>query len=625
MTFFSRLMTRHFRKTLLLAFCWLVAVRASYILQSGVWPDAVVMVVSDLAGAFILAVLLTVTAGAARALLVIVLGCAAFVAGMHLTVHGTLFQLSLIGKGVDPTFVTGSLVNVHSLWLPVYILLAWLLHRLHRRIETETPLASNTGRLALAVLATVVYGISFQSLTTPANNLVASFFSQIPGALIAPVSSSPPTEAQSAEAPEDAPEGASFFSHQVAAPVVEERPNVLLIMVEGMSGGYFPSLSDYHKLDPAVELASLEKNLRQHGFRIYRNALSMERQTDRGTFAILCGKYPDFRRQSRKMVDVAEDRASVDCMPERLKEHGYHTAYWQAAPLDYMQKDAFMPKAGFSDVSGAGVFNGPEDEVEGWGPPDPVYFDNIAQRLRQLDSQTSPWLVTLLNVGTHHPFNIGEKRQEQEEREKQKADGELDAGDITPEPQEARRMAMKIMEESLNEFLDGLAADGILEDTLVIITSDESSGFIRKDHETLPLNSNVGVLAVRPPGGDSLERYADRDQIVAQIDIPPTILDVTGFSRKTGDMIGRSLLVKQQSHPRDLLLADTYTGLKYFLRESGQLLSCSELMTNCNTWRFDPRRVFGSLEQTEAEPFLTFEERTALFDRAAVMKPAAPP
>ena len=124
MTFFSGLMARHFRQTLVLAFCWLVVVRASYVLQSGVVPDPLAMIAGDLAGAFVLAVLLCITRGISRVILVVVLGCATFVAGMHLTVHGTLFQLSLIGKGVDPTFVTGSLINIHALWLPVYLSLA---------------------------------------------------------------------------------------------------------------------------------------------------------------------------------------------------------------------------------------------------------------------------------------------------------------------------------------------------------------------------------------------------------------------------------------------------------------------------------------------------------------------
>ena len=48
-------------------------------------------------------------------------------------------------------------------------------------------------------------------------------------------------------------------------------------------------------------------------------------------------------------------------------------------------------------------------------------------------------------------------------------------------------------------------------------------------------------------------------------------------------------------------------------------------MTDCTTWRFNPERLFGTLEATNAEPFLTFDERTALFNRAALMKPAEDP
>ena len=603
----------------MLALCWLLIVRASHILQSGLWPNPAGMLASDLAGALVLAVLLSITTGAPRVLLIVLLGGAAFVAGMHLTVHGTLFQLALIGKGVDPTFITGSLINRHSLLLPVYLLFAWLLHWRHRRL-VASPVADSKSLVLFATLVVAVYGFSFQSLTTPTNNLVASSFAQIPVALVSPFTSTETSESEQAENAQEMPGDTNFFHQQVVAPYVENPPNVLLIMIEGLSAGYFPTVSDYHNLDPAVKLNSLEENLERHGFRIYRNALSMERQTDRGTFTILCGEYPDFRRHSRKMVDVAENRASADCMPSRLLEGGYTTAYWQAAPLDYMQKGEFMPRVGFEDVSGAEVFTREGEEIEGWGPPDPIYFDNIAKRLRRLDATSAPWMVTLLNVGTHHPFNIGEEEPEDESFDTEDLEELADA-----EPQDARRKAMKTMEEALNSLLDGLVSDGILDDTLVILTSDESGGFIRENPESMPLNSNVGVLAVRPPKGDSLARYASENQIVAQIDIPPTILDITGLGRETGDMIGRSLLVRQQNATRDLLLADTYTGLKYFLRESGKLLSCSELMTNCNTWQFDPQRLFGTLKQTETDPFLTFEERTALFNSASYMKPIENP
>lgn len=619
MTFFSGLTSRRFAHAVFLAFGWLLAVRASHILQSGVWPNPYGMIASDLAGALVLAVLLCATAGVFRGLFIALLGCAAFVAGMHLSVHGTFFQLSLIGKGVDPTFVTGSLINKHSLLLPVYLLAAWILHYLHRRLEAA-PADGGPGMVIFATLVVAVYGLSFQSLTTPTNNLVASFFSQVPGAL-ASLFTAPSSESEKQqESPRDVREDTNFFHQQVASPAVDDQPNVLLVMIEGLSAGYLPSVSEYHELDPSVTLGSLEENLNRHGFRIYRNALSMERQTDRGIFSLLCGEYPDFQRQSRKMVDVAEQKVTADCMPSRLQESGYTTAYWQAAPLDYMSKGDFMPRVGFEEVTGAEVFTENGKPAEGWGPTDPDYFDNIGERLRKLDTASAPWMLTLLNVGTHHPFNTGEGASD---------DGEFNSEDLEQlaqaGPQEARRRAMKTMADSLNRFLDELVSAAILDDTLVIITSDESGGFVRQDPESLPLNSNIGVLAVRPPSKDSLDRYASKNQIVAQIDVPTTILDITGLADKTGDMIGRSLLVRQEDSERDLLLADTYTGLKYFLRESGQLLSCSELMTNCSSWNFNPERLFGTLEEADAEPFLTFEERTALFNNAAHMKPVENP
>ncbi|MFN2360214.1 MAG: sulfatase-like hydrolase/transferase [Marinobacter sp.] len=614
MRFFPVLTDRRFLITFFLALFWLLLVRAGFILQSGVWPSLPGTLGGDFAGAFVLAVLLTLTSGPLRAVLVVILGCAAYVAGMHLTAHGTLFQLTFAGKGLNPTFITGSLLNVYLFLLPFYIFFAWVLHRVHRMLVPEPP-KGFPGMVGAAVAVVFVYSVSFPSLTTPANNVVASIFAQIPGAVVYPLGIAIGDEAL--ESDEKLQQKTNFFHQQITSRPTDNRPNVLLIMIEGLSGGYFPEVSQYHDLEPTVTLEDLEDTLKGNGFRIYRNALSMERQTDRGTYTIICGRYPDFRRPSDKMVNVAEERTAPDCLPAKLRENGYHTAYWQAAPIEFMQKDKFMPKTGFMDVTGAEVFDKPED-IEGWGPPDPQYFQNIRERLGELDGETSPWFVTLLNVGTHHPFDIGEEAEK--ELEEETASGSPDSEDLI-RPQEARSQAMKIMEKSLGAFLEELDANGVLDNTLVILTSDESGGFVREDHETLPLNSNVGVLAIRPPDQDDLSRYASEKAITAQLDVPMTILDATGFGDQAGDMIGRSLLVNNDRKRRDIMLADTYTGLKYFLRETGQLLACTEMMTACTSWAFDPDRVFGSFRETNEPAFLELEERLALFENATNQDP----
>lgn len=597
-------------RTFLLSFGWLLSVRGLLILQSGVIPSMPGTLGSDIAGAILLTLMLQGSRGILRGLIVIALGCALYVAGMHLTAHGTLFQLAFAGKSMDSTFISGSLLNVYLITLPVYLALAWLLHQLHRRWVpfSHARLLPLSGAAAATL---VIYTLSFPSLTTPANNLVASTLAQIPGALINPVGTA--LGNQKVELRQDLKNRTHFFHQQVSGRNISPPPNVLVIMIEGMSGGYLPSVSNFHGLSPVVSLGNLEQTFNDLGFRVYKNVLSMERQTDRGTFTLTCGRYPDLRRSSEKVNLVASQQAAPDCLPEKLKAQGYHTAYWQAAPIDYMNKDEFMPQAGYMDVTGAEMFTA-ENEAEGWGPPDPVFFTDIATRLRSLNRQHKPWFVTTLNVGTHHPFNIGDKTEQWLAAQKAEDDNETILP--IPSPQTARINAMKVMAETLDNFLRQLEQQGILENTLVIVTSDESGGFIREDHETLPLNNNVGMLAVKPPAQDNLSYYAPDTALISQLDVAISILDASGHGSTAGGMIGTSLLAMNSAPTRDLLLADTYTGMKYFLRNQGKLLVCTELMTRCATWAFDPKKVFGTLAKTDEEPFLTLEERLALIENA---------
>ncbi|KPQ30272.1 MAG: phosphoglycerol transferase [Marinobacter excellens HL-55] len=606
-----------FTQTFFLALVWLLIARGLLIAQSGVVPSLQGTLGGDIAGAFILAVLLQLSGGILRGILITLLGCALYVAGMHLGTHGTLFKLAFASKGMDTTFITGSLLNLYLLTLPGYLVLAWLLHRLHRQ---WIPVSNRQPALLLAgtVLVIITYSLSFPSLTTPANNVVASTLAQIPGAILNPVGTAIGDE--TAEISEPLKSRTNFFHQEVGNQAHTSRPNVLLILIEGLSGGYLPSVSEYHNLTPAVSLDTLEATFDEFGFRIYKNMLSMERQTDRGTYTLVCGRYPDLRRPSEKLQSVASSSVTPDCLPEKLRDQGYNTAYWQAAPIEYMNKDAFMSQAGYDDVTGANTFIEGE-ESDGWGPPDPEFFNNIAQRLRQMDEQEAPWFVTSLNVGTHHPFKIGEQA-EQELASEQLAS---DADTLTlPQAQTPRRNAMRVMAQSLDRLLADLEQAGVLDNTLVIVSSDESGGFIRDDHESLPLNSNLGVLAIRPPSKAYLDQLAPDNRIVTQLDIPITILDVTGHGDKAGRMIGRSLLTTDIAKSRDIMLADTYTGMKYFLRETGTLLACTELMTRCSTWSFDPERLFGSLQEVEGDPFLTIEERFALTESATLQTPQDP-
>lgn len=601
-------LSRHpFVLSYLLVFAWLLLMRGILLLHSGVWPNPGWMLLADAVGALVMTLLLSlVRTPWLRVPLLVLTGVAFYAAAEHIGAHGTIFRIAHAGKMGDPVFLGSSVVSPWLLLLPLYCLFGYLLHRLHRRIECPTP-PRPLWWLAGAVGCVTVYGLAVPSLTYPANNVVVSTIAQVPGTVVG-LRGSPTREEIE---PIDADIESLFFHNQVKGGHVTDPPNILVVMIEGLSAAYLPKVAQYHGLSPVVTLPGLERDLERRGFRIYRNVLSMQRQTDRGSYPPLCGAYPRLGTVNSEMTDVATGQADPVCVPEVLGRHGYRTGYLQAAPLEYMNKERFMPKAGFQQVDGAGYF-GPPDEEEGWGPGDDVFFSGAIDWFRELDAGGTPWFAVTLNSGTHHPFP-----------ESASGDTGRKDGNAESEAKPDRQAAFTEMARELAGFFDGLAAEGILDNTLLILTSDEAGAFLRGEEGPRMLDGNFGVLAVRPPGGRGLEDLAGRDALVATLDIALTSLDAAGVAGSSGHartMIGRSLLVREPSGTRGLLLGDAYAGYTVFLLESGELMACGDTLIRCTIWRFSPQRLYGTLTEDEsALPFLSYEARRQLADRTAVI------
>lgn len=607
--------------------------RGLTVLQTGVMPSLPIAGLADLATAgflVLLAPLLRPWALRLPAVGLIVLGY--YAGGEHITTHGTLFRVAHLHHLLDAVFIASSVEGESKGWLGIYVLAGLPLLKL---LGGAPPPASQAlARLGLCLVLLAGYGIAIDSLTRPANNVVLGSIAQVPGALLGMRTPTPvpgdrqtATQTPTGERPalvreEGDEETGEFFEHEESDTAAVEPDNVLLILIEGLSAAYLPEIARYHGLEPAIRLPGLERALRSRGFLVYRNVLSLQRQTNRGTYALLCGDYPRITTVTAKMSEIASEERPVACLPALLAAAGYRTAYIQAAPLEFMQKDRFMAQAGFQTVIGLGA-SGEEREAaaardgktvpEGWGPTDDRFFPAALVELRRLAEPPGPWFATLLNVGTHHPFTA----QGGSDRERDEA-GMLP----TPESRQAiRNRAFERMAGALEELLDALERDGLLADTAIFIASDESGALLRPDREPGLLDGNFGMLAVRLPKGRTRDRLANRDIIAAQIDVPVTIADLVGLPDR-GRMVGRSLLKQRSDEPRHLVFGDTYAGRTFFLRSSGELISCDETLLRCQSWRFDPDRLVGSLEPSEAEPFLDLAARQRLAEATSRIRPA---
>lgn len=607
--------------TFALAMGWLLLMRAILGFHSGVWPVSPLAALSDLIGALLLTILLLLLRLRwMRFLLVLVLAMGFYTAGEHLAAHGTLFRLPHVVSALDPTFVrSASVLGAGLLAFPAYWVLAWLLHRLQRRIAARQP-PHPPGHLYPAVAGIVLvtgYTLAVPSLTAPANNVVATMLAQAPYTLVRFQAPAGPETVERI----DRDVAALFFQQRLANRVVETPPDILVIMIEGLSAAYFPTIANYHGLQhPAVVLPGLERGLEQRNFRLYRNVLSMQRKTDRGSYAMLCGEYPHLDSAPSKMTAVAQGETPPDCLPAVLGRNGYYTSYQQGADLGYMAKDRFMPRIGFDEALGAADLVEAE-EIEGWGLMDTRFFDRAGDRIHALDRERDqPWFATLLNVGTHHPFP--------ELEEGETTDGDMAVFD--PESPEIpveqrhhdRQAAFSTMSGELLGLLDRLERDGVLTNTMVIVTSDESGGFIRGDGDPGPLDGNFGVMAVRSPTGFDRQYLRSRDELVAHIDIAPTLVDAAGLGPVEGGAggpIGHSLLAPETGRERGILLGDTYAAQSMFLLSSGRLMRCAETLLRCDAWTFEPERLFGTLESRADNGFLDLEMRRRLAEHASLI------
>ncbi|MNF45919.1 Lipoteichoic acid synthase 1 [compost metagenome] len=232
--------------------------------------------------------------------------------------------------------------------------------------------------------------------------------------------------------------------------------NVLIIALEGIPGAYVQA-------NRQALHSSYQENLMPNLSRWAERGMNTpdyvlhSHQTIRGLYAMLCGDYDKLDNGTPKGVEMlTQNERNQACLPAQLRKHGFATHYLQGAGLRFMAKDKIMPHIGFDTTLGLDWFTNASYLDFPWGKDDKAFFEGALDYVGQLKTQQQPWMLTLLTVGTHQPYSAPEDYLQRYDTPKQAAVAYLD--------------------DALGNFLSGLEQQGVLQDTLVMITSDESHG-----------------------------------------------------------------------------------------------------------------------------------------------------
>lgn len=357
------------------------------------------------------------------------------------------------------------------------------------------------------------------------------------------------------------------------------RPNVLLVILEGISGANIPSISTLHGISQRADMPELSA-IAQGGIS-FSTFIANQRQTNRGEFALLCGRLDYLQSGTSRMTEYARDGGEA-CLPRILADSGYETLYLQPAPLSFMMKDQFMAKAGFSVSRGHDYFTKAYARSS-WGVDDKAFFEQAAAAVEQLDKAGGPWFATLLTVGTHHPYTVPPNYR---------TGTEIDG--------DPHGLAIRYLDGAIGSFVAQLEAARLLEDTLLIITSDESFGAAGYDDVTQLLSYNWGFLIAKVPG----EQPRAVTQHYAQTDVALSIADYVGVS--TAPFVGRSLF-REYQEPRALVFANTYQQKMYWAA-GREIVECDEALSVCQKHvaegpgLFSPTRASGAASDADIAP-----------------------
>jgi hypothetical protein len=234
-----------------------------------------------------------------------------------------------------------------------------------------------------------------------------------------------------------------------------------------------------------------------------------------------------------------------------------------------MFKDQFMDQAGYTRVLGDEYFATAYSRSH-WGVDDRAYFEQVIAEIDALRSRDKPWFLTLLTVGTHHPYMVPTSFEGQAR-------------------QGSYGWAVEYLDAAFDKFMGKLEQRGVFEDTLVVITSDESNGIkIETDDITRMLTQAWGLLSIRLPSGESLQI----DEPFAQADLPISILDYLGYRERAQTFNGRSVF-RHYEDSRPLFWGNTYLKMIAGTDPAGELVVCPESFTGCRHFAVIDGQIFA--------------------------------
>jgi phosphoglycerol transferase MdoB-like AlkP superfamily enzyme len=286
--------------------------------------------------------------------------------------------------------------------------------------------------------------------------------------------------------------------------------NIVLIFLESFNAGYVEKKSPNGK-----EYTPYFNELIKKGV-FFENFFANSMQTSKGQFAALCSQVP--HSSLKEMVQLSQ--LKIACLPQLMKEQGYHTVFMQGLDDPTFDNTTNFYKAhGFDEIFSMDNSFISKDEkkyIWGWGVQDNILFQKALDYRKNLKDKKV--FLTLATISNHMKFD--------EIPDHYKT---IYPGTTDNDPMDKRfANSVHTMDLFLKEFFFKLDSLGLTKNTMVILVGDHGfpmgeHGNFQSENSFYNENFKTPLLIIAPflkPQRISLYR--------SQIDIAPTLLNMLG-------------------------------------------------------------------------------------------------
>ena len=276
--------------------------------------------------------------------------------------------------------------------------------------------------------------------------------------------------------------------------------NVVVIIVESLSTEYVQSLNGLE-----VGYAPFIDSLVTHSA-VFKNGFANGHRSIEGIAAITAS-IPTLMYEPYSTSRYAGNR--INSLANVLSEEGYFTSFLHGGNKNSMNFESFGSQAGYKVFYDRDDYPFPDEHYDGiWGISD-HYMLNHAVDL--YSEYKKPFFSTIFTLSSHHPYTIPEEYQNR-----------------FPKGTLPIHESIGYTDQALREFFAKASKTDWYDNTLFVITADHTSLSEHERFQTKLGSLRIPIILFQP--SDSL-LLGVKSQVIQQIDIMPTILDLLGYDQ----------------------------------------------------------------------------------------------